>query len=203
MRQPLIRLGPVLWVLCACLLLLPQAAAAGGSLLAVDFDGDGRRDSVRLDQNRPSVLRVWLSASGTTQVLVSRGPLHRVAATDLDGDNRPELIATDRQSRLHVWTTRERLFHRYHPRRLIPQNLSAAGETRVDGRNREPEEVLTGATFGPSELSRPLLLAPPDRLFRACAPADQHTRQSYPSAQPFSPRPPPGDSCAISVRRRA
>src|ERR1043166_5064738 len=104
MRHSLTRLGPVLWALCAYVLLVPHAATAGDPSLAIDFDGDGRGDSVRLDQRRPFVLRVWLSASGTTQVLVSRRPLNHVTATDLDGDNRPELIASDSQARLHVWT---------------------------------------------------------------------------------------------------
>jgi hypothetical protein len=171
-------------------------------LLAVDFDGDGRRDSVKLDQSRPSVLRVWLSASDTTQVLVSRRPLHRVAATDLDGDHRPELIATDSQSRIHVWTPRDKGFHRYHSHRVIPHGLSAAGQKRVDGRNREPEEVLSGATFGPSVLSRLFLPAPPDDLSIPCAPSDDVTCRSFPAVLPFSPRPPPLDSIPLSVRRR-
>lgn len=203
MRHSLTRLRPVLWALCACLLLIPQAAAAGGSSLAVDFDGDGRGDSVRLDQSRPSVLRVWLSASGTTQVLVSRRPLHRVAATDLDGDHRPELIASDSQSRIHVWTPRAQGFHRYRPRSAVPPGLSGAGQVRGDEHDREPEEVLSGATFGPSVLRRPLSLAPPDILSGACLPADEHTGQAYLAAQPFSPRPPPAGDFPPPVRRRA
>ena len=62
MRHPLTRVGPVLWALCACLLLLPRASATGGPSLAID--GDNRHGSV----------------------LCSHQPLQRVEASDLDGD---------------------------------------------------------------------------------------------------------------------
>jgi hypothetical protein len=191
MRHPLFKLGPVLWALCASLLLLPHTAVAGEPSLTVDFDGDGQHDSVRLDQDRPSVLRIWLSASDTTQVLVSRGPLHRVAATDLDGDHRPELIASDSESRLHVWTHRARGFRRYQPRQAIPPGLASAPVRRVDGQNREPEEELSGGAFGPPELAR---TSPPDPTVDAtsvCVPPGESASPASPAVQPFSPRPPP------------
>ena len=60
MRPPAVKLGPVMWALCACLLLLPHAAAAGEPVLASD----------------------------TTLVLVSHPPLHQIAAIDLVGQDR-------------------------------------------------------------------------------------------------------------------
>jgi len=194
MRHPAFKPGPLLWALCACLFLLPLAAGASGAAepsLAVDFDGDGRHDTVRLDRHRPSVLRIWLSASDTTQVLVSRRPLSHVAATDLDGDHRPELIASDSQSRLHIWTPRARGFRRYQPRHSIPKALTSPTRPRVDGRNREPEEVLTGVAFGPPALSRTEHLAPPAGASRVCVPRREVTCPASPAARPFSPRPPP------------
>jgi len=110
MRHPLTRLGPVLWALCACLLLLPQAAAAGDPSLAID--GDGRH----------------------VRVLVSHPPLHHVAASDLDGD---------------------------------------------------------GSDFGPTELTRTSLAAPPAHVSIACAPQDEPARPASSGAEPFAPRPPP------------
>ena len=191
MRHPLTRVGPVLWALCACLLLLPRAAAAADPSLTVDFDGDGLHDSVRLDQRRPSVLRVWLSASGTMQVLVSRRPLHRVAATDLDGDHRPELIASDSQARIHVWTPGSEGFFRYRPRQSIPNGLSKPTGHRVDGHGRDPEEAFSGGAFTPPELTRTPPAAPPDRASVICPPLDERPGLASSSADPFSPRPPP------------
>jgi hypothetical protein len=135
--------------------------------------------------------RIWLSASGTTQVLVSRRPLHDVAATDLDGDHRPELIASDGQSRIQVWTPRARGFRRYQPRASIPNALASPASQRVDSHNREPEEILTGVAFGPSELSRTEHLAPPAGASRVCVPRREATCTASPAAGPFSPRPPP------------
>jgi hypothetical protein len=191
MRHPAFKLGPLPWALCACLLLLSRAAAAAEPSLSVDFDGDGRHDTVKLDRYRPSVLRIWLSASGTTQVLVSRRPVHHVAATDLDGDHRPELIASDSQLRLQIWTPRARGFRRYQPRQSIPRALTSPTKPRVDGRNREPEEVLTGLAFGPSALSRTEPLTPSAGASRVCVAHREATCTASPAARPFSPRPPP------------
>lgn len=191
MRHPEFRLGPALWVLCACLLLLSRAAAAGEPALAVDFDGDGRRDTVRLDHQRPSVLRVWLSATGTTQVLVSRGALRHVAATDLDGDHRPELIASDGESRIHVWKHLSRGFRRYQPRAATPKVLAPPTRRCVDGGDRAPEEALVDGGFIPPALVRASLPAFPEPASRACVPSDESTCPASPAARPFSARPPP------------
>ena len=180
-----------MWAVCACVFLLPSLTAADPSL-AVDFDGDGQPDTVWLDQRRPSVIRVWLSASGTTQVLRSRRPLQNVTATDLDGDRRPELIASDSQAHLHVWTPREKGLRRFHHARLVaPKGLNAPNDHRVDGRNREPEEVFTGGAFAPPYLTRTSPLVPPDHSALACASHDAPVRPASSSVDPFSPRPPP------------
>ena len=202
MRHPLTRPGPVLWAVCACLLLFPKIALADPSL-AVDFDGDGRQDSVWLDQRRPSVLRVWLSSSGTTLVLVSRRPLQKVTATDLDGDRRPELIASDSQARLHVWTPKAKGFRRYHARLVSSKGLKAPKGHRVDGRNREPEEVFTGSAFAPPELTRASPLVPPDHRAVGCASHDTPACLVSAAVEPSSARPPPLGRSSQSARRRS
>ena len=190
MRRPLIRLVSLISGLCACLLLLPQAAAAGTSLVA-DFDGDGRNDTVRLDQHRPSVLRVWLSASGTTHVLVSRRPLRHVVVDDLDGDRRPELIASDSKSQIHVWTPRPKGFRSYHPRQAIPKEFSAPSGRSVDGGSGEPKEAVTSGAIGPFSLTRTLPLVPPDDTSIAGLKQAASARPASPATEPCSPRPPP------------
>jgi len=190
MRRPLIRLLAIVWGLCACLLLLPQAAAAGTSLVA-DFDGDGQNDSVGLDQRRPSVLRVWLSASGTTHVLVSKRPLRHVAADDLDGDRRPELIAGDGQSHLHIWTPRSKGFRSYHPRHSLPKALRAPSGHSVRGENPEPKDAVTGGAIGPFSLARTLPLVPPDDTSVGCVHQAESAHPASPAVEPCSPRPPP------------
>jgi hypothetical protein len=202
MRHPLTKLGPVLWAVCACLLLLPKIAAADPSL-AVDFDGDGRQDTVWLDQRRPSVLRVWLSSSGTTLVLVSRRPLQNVTATDLDGDRRPELIASDSQARLHVWTPKAKGFRRYRAPLVALKGLKAPKGHRVDGRNREPEEVFSGSAFAPPDVTRSSPQVPPDDRAVAYASRDKSAGLISSAVEPFSARPPPFDRSSQSARRRS
>ena len=145
MRHPLTRLGPVLWVVCACLLMIPRTADAGDPSLAVDFDGD----------------------------------------------HRPELIASD-QAHIQVWTTRHKGsgFRQFDPRRAIPKGLSPAGSRRVDDRNRDPEEALTGGALVPPELTRTTLRSS-DATLVALAPRDQSAFTASPAAESFSPRPPP------------
>ena len=191
MRPSAFRPGPLLWVLCACLFFIPHADAAGAPSLSVDFDGDGRGDIVRVDPSRPYALRVWLSASGTTQVLVSRRPVQNVVATDLNGDNLPELIASDNQSRIHIWTAQAHGFRRYHPRRSIPKSLAAPTGHRMDGRGREPDEATVGNCAPPAALPRSFFQAPTGEAPIVCARQHESASLSSPAADPFAPRPPP------------
>ena len=93
-----------LWLACAATIGFAPCAVAAERLLSADFDGDGRHDRVAIDRRDPSLLRVWLSATGATELIRNARPLLRVAAIDLDGDRRPELIATDTSvAGLHVW----------------------------------------------------------------------------------------------------
>src|SRR4051794_19492489 len=99
----LITVRRVLRLACvAVALFVPGVASA--ELPSADFDGDGRPDTITFDRTDPSVLRVWLTRTGTSAVIRSKRPLVGAIAADLDGDHRPELIVRDIFSHLHIWT---------------------------------------------------------------------------------------------------
>src|SRR5436190_561117 len=125
MLQSTFTLRRAFWMVCAGILLLPRFAAANPAL-TIDLDGDGRRDQVVLEGREPSIVTVWLSASGSTQAIRTRVPILQIIAVDLDGDRRPELVARGSDSQLHVWTRKRNGFHAYRQRR----SLSATGPQR-------------------------------------------------------------------------
>jgi hypothetical protein len=180
------------WLLCACVLLLPRLAAAVEPTLTLDFDGDGQADQVTVDRHEPSVLHVWLSANDTTQVIRTRMPLIRVIATDLDGDHRPEIIARDSDSQIHVWTRKRKGFHSYRPRKVIPGTLKQPNRRRVEDNEGNPVGVITSAPYAPLALA---LCASPRAPATGTAPAvaldaPRRSRTST-SLWSFAPRPPP------------
>jgi hypothetical protein len=190
MRHPALTLRQALWVF-ACVLLLPHFAVAEPSL-AIDFDDDGRRDQFILDHREPSVLHVWLSASNTTQVIRTRVPLLQVVATDLDGDQRPELIARDSESRIHVWTRKHKWFHSYRPHSVVPLVLDQWNHRRIEDKDREPPGVITSPPFAPFALT---LCASPratgHEASTAYAPHTAPVCRSLTAVGPLAPRPPP------------
>jgi hypothetical protein len=191
MRPTALTLRQALWIVCACVLLLPRFAAAEASLV-IDFDDDGQRDRFILDHREPSVLHVWLSASNTTQVIRTRVPLLQVIATDLDGDQRPELIARDSESRIHVWTRKHKWFHSYRPHRVVPPVLEQWNHRRIEDQDRESPGVITSTPFAPFALT---LCASPRapglEVSTAYAPHTAPACRSLTAADPFAPRPPP------------
>src|SRR5438128_1273822 len=80
-------LARTVWVVSVVLSPLSRFAGAVEPALTIDLDGDGLRDHVVLDRREPAGLRVWLSASDTTEVIRTRVPLLQVVAADLDGDH--------------------------------------------------------------------------------------------------------------------
>jgi len=181
------------WLLCACFLLLPRFAAAAETSIAVDFDGDGQRDHVTLYHREPMLLQVWLSASDTTQVIRSLVPLIRVSATDLDGDHRPELIASDSDLQIHVWSRTHKGFHSYPPRNVHPTVPTAGKQpNRVDDNDTEPGGVIAGTGLAPFALARCSSPHSPMREVRpAHAPRSTRACESFTAVDPFAPRPPP------------
>ena len=189
MCRPTLQRRSAFWVVCVCALLLPRLAVAS-QYLAIDFDGDGQRDQVRLDLRQPSVLQVWLSASDTTHVIRSRVPLLQMVTSDLDGDHRPELIARDSESRIRVWTHRHEGFRRYRARKVVPGTLKPKSRG-VDDPHGEPLGAITTSTLVPFELTLCASpRAPAFRVSRPSAPRSSRPRRSFTAAEPF-PRPPP------------
>jgi VCBS repeat protein len=192
MRHPASTRRRVFWMVCACALLLPGFAAAKPSLaIGFDLDGDGRGDQVVLDRDRPLVLQVWLSNSGTTQVIRSRVPILQVAAADLDGDHRPELIASDGDSQLQVWTRKRKGFHSYRARHAVP-SASQREVRRIDDTNAEPPGEITSPPFAPFALTLcPSARAPGLEAAASGAPHAACDFRSLTAVDPFAPRPPP------------
>lgn len=152
----------LLWLIRVCVLLgVPVASAASPSLIA-DFDGDGKHDRVELDHCEPSALRIWLSSTRSTSVVRSPTPILIIAARDLDGDRRDELIATGGSTPLRVWTTRHKAFTPFRAKRATAATLSAS-----TGHSVEHAPTQTPAA------DAPLLPAPlaPALTAQPCAPA--------------------------------
>ena len=191
MRHLALTLRQAVWMVCACVLLLPPVAAAEPSL-PIDFDGDGRRDQVMLDHREPSLLHVWLSASDTTQLIRVRVPLLQVVAADLDGDPRPELIARDSESQIHVWTRKGTWFHSYGPRDVVPPALGERSRGGVEDKDREPPGAIESAPFAPFALPRCASpRTPGPGASPVGAPHTARACRSLSAVEPFVPRPPP------------
>lgn len=192
MRHPRFTCGRAFWMVCVCLLLLPRVAAAAAADdpgLPIDFDRDGQRDNVVRDPQRPSVLQVWLSASGKTHIIHTRVPLLQVIVRDFDGDHRPELIASDSKLQIHVWTRKAKGFRPYRPRHVVPDRLEQPHRPGVDDSDREPVDLITSTTFALTLCASPRAPALEPTQEHACRTAP--ACGSFTAVDPFAPRPPP------------
>lgn len=142
------------WLVWLCLLAGPHTAHASGLTVSADFDGDGRYDRAELERRESSLLRGWFSASHSTSVVHSSTPLLTIAATDLDGDGRHELIASGTLGRLQVWTKRRHGFTRLHPHQGAPVVSSGQAPLTVD----DESEDTSGAEVPPSPSTLSLAL---------------------------------------------
>ncbi len=132
----------VLWLACLALLLGTPRLDARDTAFVADFDGDGQHDRATLTREEPSILRVWLSSTETTEIIRSGEPIVHLAAADLDGDRRPELIASGRTAALRIWTRGTRGFHAYRPRHTPPPSgFSHSARRAFDDGPAEPMEA--------------------------------------------------------------
>lgn len=157
-------LRPVVWLACVCLLLGAHTATASELHVRGDLDGDGKHDRITLDRSQPTILKVWLSASHTTWTVRSRTPIVRVALSDLDGDNRPELITRGKEPGLTVWTRKKHQgFKRFRPRHNERPSIARTAPRALP--HHGPESSSGAASSGSSALglliaSRPRAPAP-------------------------------------------
>jgi hypothetical protein len=187
----LIRSVRTLSLVCLCVLLLVPRAEAGRRRVFADFDGDGRRDRVTLDAHEPWIVRIWLSATRSTHIIRSAQPLRDITAVDLNGDRRPELIATTRAPGLQVWAKAPSGFVAYHHRPRPPtRQASGSGRHRLDDTNEEsPPEIANAKQI-------PAFVVSSFHQERAIASVGRHADQPCdrrPTLRlaPLSPRPPP------------
>jgi hypothetical protein len=198
MRLRMLTLVRALWMASACLAILPHAATAGGSSLAADFDGDGQRDHVTLNRREPSTVRIWLSATGTTQVIHTRAPVQQLIAADLDGDHNPEIVARDSKLRILVWTRKKAAFTAYarHKHRGTPGKLTPMSHRGFDDANSS-DSSDTDASLAPAPLALalcPFARAPNLVLSNSAFPSRAAVVRLLAAIDPFRPRPPPPPS---------
>jgi hypothetical protein len=191
MQYPALTLRQAFWMAWACVLLVPHLATAEPSL-AIDLDGDGRPDLVTQDRAEPLVLHVWLSASGTTQTIRTRVPLLQIVAADLDGDHRLELVATDTESKIHVWKRKRKGFHAYRRRVVVAPALERRNCRGIEDGETKPPGVITSTPYAPFALT--LCASPRAPGLETTTSRAAHTVRAWLSltaVDPFVPRPPP------------
>ncbi|MEO8482945.1 MAG: VCBS repeat-containing protein [Acidobacteriota bacterium] len=142
------------WLALVLGFLLWPAASYADQHVYADFDGDGQRDHAAFDPTHASMLRVWLSSNPRADVLHSRFHLLRLAAIDLDGDGRPELVATDRRAGLHVWRAGRGRFRLDHHRRTTTPHATHRGPGRTveDGPSSPDDSAPSRAYGNPADL---------------------------------------------------
>jgi hypothetical protein len=170
-----------------CSLLLAPRAEAGHRRLFADLDADGRRDHVTVDNQRPWIVRIWLSATRSTHIIRSSQPLRGITAVDLNGDRRPELIFSNLSHGLQVWTSAPGGFVAY-PHRPRPPTDDISGSTRhrVDDQSDELPPGIAGASSdarGRRDQPEPVggrsrRTAPPRPITRAMAVRRSASRRS-------------------------
>ncbi len=185
----------VLWLLGCAVLLGAPLVDARDPALAADFDGDGQRDHVTLSGEDSSVLHIWLSATGTTEIIRSREPVLHVVAADLDDDRRPELIASGRTAALGIWARGSHGFRAFRPRRApaIPDFNRPTHRTLDDGPFEPLQATSVSAPLAPWPASRTDRGAPMSPA-RRHAPAAESDHLSKPFFTHVGPRPPPAPS---------
>lgn len=186
-------LSRALQLACVCIVLAAPRAEAGGRALFADFDGDGRGDRASLDARDPSIVRIWFSATRTTQIIRSTQPLRDITAVDLNGDRYPELVASNRSPGLQVWVKAHKGFQHY--RRNGPfssRDIAPPDRHRVDDDADRFAAAIGAAKPPPPSIAGNLHRRPPPSGVRTEAARLTRTARSASRVAPFAPRPPPG-----------
>ena len=140
------------FALLVCVLLWPSTAFADQQVRA-DFDGDGQLDRAQM---QPSGVVVWLSKARVFSPLRGPGHLVQLAAVDIDRDGRPELVALDANTGLHVWKARKSGKLRRYRQRPATTGPMLYGSTTSDD-NSDGIEARESTTF--RESLSPIMLA--------------------------------------------
>ena len=138
--------------LLACVLLWPRAGFADQQVRA-DFDGDGQLDRAQM---QPSGVVVWLSKARVFSALRGSGHPVQLAAVDIDRDGRPELVALDAATGLHVWKAHKSgKLHPYRQRPGVPGPTVHASTSVND--NKDGIELRESTTL--REMLSPIMSA--------------------------------------------
>ena len=138
------------FALLVCVLLWPRTGFADQQVRA-DFDGDGQLDRAQMQS---SGVVVWLSKARVFSALRGSGHTVQLAAVDIDRDGRPELVAMDAATGLHVWKAHKS--GKLHPYRQRPASTGPTvyASTTV-GDNPDGIELREPTTLRGSLSSRP------------------------------------------------
>jgi hypothetical protein len=170
------------------LLFTPRLTWADTGVTA-DFDGDGRQDRVIVDQ-RAAAVRVWLSDSRRISTIGSISSAARLAARDLDGDRRDELLVAGGPNGLQVWTVRAAgRFALFPARPARASTLGTGGQVRDhDDADAGESVALASAAFACTR--PPSRVAPPPPTAIALLERAAAVR-SFLFSTKQGPRPPP------------
>lgn len=137
------------WVVVTAVLLCRPGAVQGQNVFA-DIDRDGHGDVLTVAQGSPKTLQVWLSSTQTLRSLRVSRPIVRVTAFDVDGDGRPEIVASDVSAGLHIWRTKNGRLHRVRPHRALPQSLGLSGRSVTRPITEAADIPLAGSDWVPA-----------------------------------------------------
>ena len=176
---------------CLCVLVAAGSASASTPFVIADFDGDGHVDRADVNGPDPSAVRVWLSATGHTSVLRSAAPVLEMAARDLDGDRRAELIVSSASRGLHIWKKRRNGFRSVHPKPVAAGVLSTPSRHRVDDAPADSSDAISPPAPCPLALARAAKSRAPAVTAGCLSTWLVPTTLSSGLLVPAGPRPPP------------
>jgi hypothetical protein len=173
------------WLTVVFALLGTSRAARADQSVFADFDGDGRRDEARVDDLHRRTVNVWLSATQRNRVLRTTRPILQLAAGDLDGDGRAELLAAGGDHGLVVWKTHHQSkFRLFRSKPLLPRSIRVPSRRLAHGPS-DPV-VIEPAGWSPDFLgvNRFDLSRPGPSIVRASSadPVAARSRRDAPSA---------------------